>query len=125
MERWTFAIGAAIATLFTFHFSLFISTANAVEVDGIAATVGTEAILRSDVMNEMARSGARDGLVYSDVLDEMINRKLILKAARESKMTMQEWVVENRVREIVNGSFGGDRNKLVEALGKQKMSYPE
>lgn len=125
MERWTFAIGAAIATLFTFHFSLFISTANAVEVDGIAATVGTETILRSDVMNEMARSGARDGRVYSDVLDEMINRKLILKAARESKMTMQEWVVENRVREIVNGSFGGDRNKLIEALGKQKMSYPE
>lgn len=125
MERWTFAIGAAIATLFTFHFSLFISTANAVEVDGIAATVGTETILRSDVMNEMARSGARDGQVYSDVLDEMINRKLILKAARESKMTMQEWVVENRVREIVNGSFGGDRNKLIETLGKQKMSYPE
>ena len=99
--------------------------AQAVEVDGIAATVGTETILRSDVMNEMARSGVRDGRAYADVLDEMINRKLVLKAARESKMTMQEWVVENRVREIVNNSFGGDRNKLIEALGKQKMSYPE
>ena len=99
--------------------------AQAVEIDGIAATVGTESILRSDVMNELARMGAPDGRAYADVLDEMINRKLMLKAARESKMTMQEWVVENRVREIVNTSFGGDRNKLIEALGKQKVSYPE
>ena len=97
----------------------------AVEVDGIAATVGTETILRSDVMNELARMGAPEGQGYSEVLNEMINRKLILKAARESKMTMQEWVVENRVREIVNKAFGGDRNKLIEALGKQRMSYPE
>ena len=97
----------------------------AVEVDGIAATVGAESILRSDVMNEMARSGARDGSSYSDVLNEMIDRKLILKAARESKMTMQDWVVENRIREIINKSFGGDRNKLIETLGKQKISYPE
>ena len=98
---------------------------SAVEVDGVAATVGTESILRSEVLNELARMGAPDGQAYQDVLEEMINRKLILKAARESKMTMQEWVVENRVREIVNKSFGGDRNKLIEALGKQKVSYPE
>ena len=119
--------GLAFQTFLILHSSFFISTstAHAVEIDGIAATVGTESILRSDVMNEMARTGARDGRPYSDVLDEMINRKLVLKAARESKMTMQEWVVENRVREIVNTSFGGDRNKLIEALGRQKMSYPE
>lgn len=117
--------GVMLGAFLILHSSFFISTANAVEVDGIAATVGTESILRSDVMNEMARMGALDGQGYSDVLNEMINRKLILKAARESKMTMQEWVVENRVREIVNNSFGGDRNKLIETLGKQKMSYPE
>ncbi|MBQ0031724.1 MAG: peptidyl-prolyl cis-trans isomerase [bacterium] len=125
MGRRSFVSGIAFQMFFILNSSFFISTANAVEVDGIAATVGTETILRSDVLNEMARSGARDGQVYADVLEELINRKLILKAARESKMTMQEWVVENRVREIVNNSFGGDRNKLIEALGKQKMSYPE
>ena len=99
--------------------------AQAIEVDGVAATVGTETILRSDVLNELARMGAPDGEGYSMVLNAMIDRKLILKAARESKMTMQEWVVENRVREIVKKSFEGDRNKLIEALGKQRMSYPE
>ena len=99
--------------------------AAAIEVDGVAAAVGTETILRSDVMSELARMGAPDGQAYTRVLNEMIDRKLILKAARESKMTMQEWVVENRVREVINKSFGGDRNKLIEALGKQRMSYPE
>ena len=121
----TVVAGFVLQGFFILNSSFFISTANAVEVDGIAATVGSESILRSDVMNEMARTGARDGGAYSEFLEEMINRKLILKAARESKMTMQEWVVENRVREIINRSFGGDRNKLIETLGKQKISYPE
>ena len=127
MGRRLFAAGAIASALFTFPFSLFLSTstAYAVEVDGVAATVGTESILRSEVLNELARMGAPDGQAYRDVLEEMVNRKLILKAARESKMTMQEWVVENRVREIVHKSFGGDRNKLIEALGRQKVSYPE
>ena len=117
--------GFVLQAFFILNSSFLISTAHAVEVDGIAATVGTETILRSDVLNELARMGAQDGRAYADVLNEMIDRKLILKAARESKMTMQEWVVENRVREIINKSFGGDRNKLIEALGRQKMSYPE
>ena len=105
--------------------TLFALSLSAIEVDGVVATVGTETILRSDVMSEMMRTGARDGQAFSDILNEAINRKLILKAARESKMTMQDWVVENRIREIVNKSFGGDRNKLIEVLGKQRISYPE
>ena len=117
--------GFVFQAFFILNSSLLIPTANAVEVDGIAAVVGTETILRSDVMSEMARMGAPDGSAYSEALNAMIDRKLILKAARESKMTMQEWVVENRVREIINKSFGGDRNKLIEVLGKQRMSYPE
>ena len=97
----------------------------AVEVDGIAAMVGTETVLKSDVLNEMQRVGAPDGGAYQEVLNAIIDRKLILKAAHESKMTMQEWVVENRVREIIDKAFGGDRNKLIETLGQQKISYPE
>ena len=99
--------------------------AQAVEIDGIAAAVGTDSILRSDVLNEIARAGTPEPPEYSDVLNRMIERKLILKAAQESKMTIQEWVVENRVREIVNRSFDGDRNKLIETLGRQQVSYPE
>lgn len=99
--------------------------AAAVEVDGVAARVGTETILRSDVAEEMRRMGLRDPSCFEEVRNDMIDRKLILKAAVDAKMTMQDWVVESRIREIVDKSFGGDRNKLIEALGHQRISYPE
>ena len=98
--------------------------ASAVEVDGIAARVGTEAILRSDILDEMRRMGAPDEK-YNEIRNQMIDRKLILRAASEAKMTMQEWVIENRIREIIKKGFDGDRNKLMDALTRQKVSYPE
>lgn len=99
--------------------------ARAVEVDGIAAKVGSETILRSEVAREMMRQGIRDAARFAEVRDEMVERKLIVKAAADAKMTIPDWVVENRVREIVQRSFGGDRNRLVEMLGEQRVSYPE
>lgn len=107
-----------------FAAAAILSSAVAVEVDGIAAKVGTDTILRSEVYTEMGRLGiGADG--YVGIRNEMIERRLILKAARESKMTMQEWVVENRVREIIAKSFQGDRNKLLEALSQRKVTYGE
>lgn len=97
----------------------------AVEVDGIVAKVGTVAILRSDVENELQRTPPQMRGTFSETLDQLVDRKLILKAAAESKLTMQEWVVENRIREIINRSFDGDRNRLIQTLGQQKTSYPE
>lgn len=105
--------------------ALAISAASpAAEVDGIAARVGTETILKSDVLLEMRRLRAPES-DYAKVRNEMIDRKLILKAAGAAKMTMQDWVVENRIRDIVDKAFGGDRNKLMETLAQQKVSYPE
>ena len=94
------------------------------EVDAIAAKVGDETILKSDVAMEMRRLNAPPS-AYADVRNEMISRKLFLRAARAAKMSMQEWVVENRIREIIEKSFGGDRNKLMETLARQKVAYPE
>ena len=101
------------------------AAAAAVEIDGVVARVGEDSILRSDVIAEMQRRGMRDGDTFTTVVNELIDRRLILKAAKESKMTMQEWVVENRAREIIAKSFGGDRNKLIETLTRQKTSYSE
>ena len=105
--------------------ALVVATAAGYEVDGVAAKVGSETILRSDVYEEMRRMGERDDSRFAEVRNEMIERKLMLKAAAAAKMTLQEWVVENRVREIIGKAFGGDRSKLIETLGKQKLSYPE
>jgi len=99
--------------------------AMAVEIDGVAAKVGSDTILRSDVVEEMRRMGLHDSSRFDEIRNEIIDRKLILKAAVESKMTIQDWVVENRMREIIDKAFGGDRNKLIETLGRQRISYPE
>lgn len=102
----------------------FVGALCAVEVDSLAARVGTETILKSEIFHEMQRMNA-PASAYADVRAEMIDRKLILRAAREAKMTMQEWVIENRIREIIKNGFGGDRNKLMEALAQRKMPYLE
>ena len=99
--------------------------AAAIEVDGIAARVGEGTVLRSEVYAEMQRRNLRDSSQYAQVLNELVDRMLILRAAKDSKMTMQEWIVDNRVQEIVKNAFGGDRNKLIEELSRQKISYPE
>ena len=103
---------------------LLASAAVAVGVDGIAAKVDSSVILRSEVVNELRRMGA-DATRFTEVRNDMIDRRLILKAAAASKLTMQDWVVENRVREIIARVFGGDRNKLMETLARQKISYTE
>jgi len=99
--------------------------AQAVDIDGIAATVGGASILNSEVRGEMHRIGADPNDDYNAVLNKLIERKLILAAAATSKMTMQEWIVDNRIREIVERGFNGDRNQLIAALAREKLPYTE
>ena len=97
---------------------------SAVEVDGVAARVGSATVLKSDVYREMARAGA-DPSRYVEFRNQLIDRELILKAAQESKLVLQDWVVEERIQEIINRAFGGDRNRLMATLSRDKISYPE
>ena len=96
----------------------------AVEVDGIAARVGSSVILKSAVLGEMRRAGVGEEK-YAEVRGEMIERELILKAAARAKLQMQDWVVENRVREIVTRMFGGDANRFKAALARDRVTFPE
>ena len=98
--------------------------AHAVEVDGIAARVGSSVILKSDVVGEMRRAGVGPDR-YAMVRSEMIERELMLKAAAAAKLQMQDWVVENRVREIVTRVFGGDMNRFKATLAKDRITFPE
>ena len=98
--------------------------AHAVEVDGIAARVGSSVILKSDVVGEMRRAGVGPDR-YAMVRGEMIERELMLKAAAAAKLQMQDWVVENRVREIVTRVFGGDMNRFKATLAKDRVTFPE
>jgi len=113
-----------VSALIAFPILFIASAASAVEVDAIAAKVDSDVILKSEIVTEMRRSGAGADR-YDDIRNELIERRLILKAAGEAKMTLQDWVIENRVREIVQRAFGGDRNRLLEALAREKVSYVE
>lgn len=105
--------------------ALFVaSSAGALEVDGLAATVGTVSILRSEVLGEMQHAGL-DESQFAACCSRLIDRKLILLAAKDAKMQMQDWIVENRVNEIIRDVFGGDRNKLISALANEKLPYSE
>ena len=111
-------------------------TVCAAMLDGLAAKVNDTVITVGDVMTEIQRSPRLRGhfvaskaedaaKLYSETLDMLIDRKLILQAAAEKKMQMQEWVVDNRVREIVKNAFGGDMNKLNAELTKGKISLSD
>jgi len=111
-------------------------TIYAATLDGLAAKVNDAVITVGDVMSEIQRSPRLRGhfaasktedaaKLYSETLEMLIDRKLILQAAAEKKMTMQEWVVDNRVREIVKSAFDGDMNKLTEELAKSRIALTD
>jgi len=103
--------------------------------DGVAAYVNSEMITIAEVMNEVrrspwagtsaARNEKRMREMYQATLKALVDRKLILAAANKSKMSLQGWAVENRVREIVANNFGGDRVKLHQLLADRKITFEE
>ena len=112
-------------TILATAIALAASFATAVEIDGLAATVGPATILKSEVYAEMRRAGIQDDSRYEEILARLVERSLMLKAAADAKMTLQEWVVDDRIRTIIDDAFGGDRNKLVESLAREKTTYAD
>ncbi len=117
---------------------LAVAAARGAVMDGLAAKVDDECIMIGDVLAEVRRNpaareqfaaAARDKAkltaLYQAAIDTLIDRKLILKAAAEKKMEMQEWVIDNRVREIVKENFNGDRNELEAELQKSNTPFEE
>jgi parvulin-like peptidyl-prolyl isomerase len=108
---------------------------SAVLLDGVAAYVNTEMITIGEVMSEVRRSPWADTApelrekrlreLYTATLNALIDRKLILAAARKSKMELQGWAVDNRIREIVANNFDGDQTKLHDLLADRKIAFEE
>lgn len=105
-------------------------------LDGVAAYVNGDVITISEVMNEVHRSlwqsklsdaekEARLPELYRATLEALIDRRLILAAARESKVRLQSWAVEARIRSIIDDHFAGDKTKLAQMLSSRQMTYEE
>ena len=121
-------------------FAAFLAAAAAsgAVMDGIAAKVNNDVITIGDVLAEVRRNpaarenfafAARDRAkleaLYREAVESLVDRRLILSAAADKKMDMQEWVVDNRVREIVKENFHGDRNELEAELQKTNTPFEE
>lgn len=125
------AAGAAIAEL---SLSSGPRKAKGMLIDGVAAYVNGDFITISDVMTEVRRSPYASGgqlneanlrKLYNITLNALIDRKLILEQAKKSKMSLQSWAVDNRIREIVANNFNGDESKLNQILSDRGISYEE
>ena len=108
--------------------------AHGVVLDGLAAKVNDAVITVDDVgtaIGDLRRSGALKvtgediKTAYSNTVEFLVERRLILQLAAEKKVTFPEWVVEGRIREIVKDKFDGDMNKLNAMLAQTKTPLTE
>jgi len=101
-------------------------------LDGVGAYVNDSTITISEVMSEVRRmpnlsrnDEVRMREMYYATLNAMIDRRLILDYAKKTKVQLQSWAVDARVREIVMNNFDGDETKLYDLLADRKMSREE
>ena len=108
--------------------------AHGVVLDGLAAKVNDAVITVDDVgtaLGDMRRNGklpaseADFKTVYSNTVEHLIERRLILQQAAEKKVTFPEWAVDGRIREIVKEKFDDDMNKLNAMLTTIKTPLTE
>lgn len=130
-----------IFSLFTLYVSLFTSFAKESPkpstrlLDGVAAYVNEAKITISEVMSEVRRlpidhipvNEREEQLrqMYHVALVGMIDRRLILDAAKKQNVQLQPWAIDARVREIIANNFEGDEAKLNVVLADRKITKEE
>jgi peptidyl-prolyl cis-trans isomerase SurA len=115
--------------------------ASAVEpqvVDGIAAVVNGEVVTYSQVR---ALSAPRERLLRSQfkgkdlenkllelrqlAVKDLIDRRLVIQAFKKESFQIPDHFVDDRVRQIIQESFGGDRNTFIKTLEAQNYTLGE
>jgi peptidyl-prolyl cis-trans isomerase SurA len=104
-------------------------------VDGIAAQVGTEVVLISDVdrladpvVSKLREQGATDAdiaMLRGDVLDRLIERKLITLLAKRAEIEASEYEIDEAVAAVAqeNGLSADALRQTVEAQGLSWSGY--
>jgi len=100
-------------------------------MDGVGAYVNDSTITISEVMSEVRRmplprnDEPRMREMYYATLNAMIDRRLILDYAKKTKVQLQSWAVDSRMREIISNNFDGDSTQLYDLLADRKVSIEE
>jgi peptidyl-prolyl cis-trans isomerase SurA len=104
-------------------------------IDGIAAVVNGDVITFSQVQEvagpeEQSLRQQFTGQELIDrvketrlaVLNDLINRQLILQEFKKKEYTLPDYVVEEQVQEVIKDDFGGDRQAFIRTLAAQGYS---
>src|SRR5436853_2263295 len=107
-------------------------------VDGIAAIVNGDVITYSQVRllsaprEKLLRSQATGEELVNKVkearqaaLNDLIDRQLIIQAFKKESYQIPDHYVDERVHEIIQESFGGDRNTFIKTLEAQNYTMGE
>src|SRR5438874_9281671 len=107
-------------------------------IDGIAAVVNSDVITYSEVR---ALSAPKEKLLRSQfrgeelvtklkearaaALKDLIDRQLIIQAFKKEGYQIPEHFLDQRVKDIIQENFGGDRNTFVKTLAAQNYTIGE
>ena len=104
-------------------------------VDGIAAVVNGEVITYSQVRQLVApreqvlRQQLKGDELIKQVkaareaaLKDLIDRQLIVQDFKKNGFQLPDWLVDQRIDEIIRENFGGDRNTFIKTLQAQNYT---
>ncbi len=107
-------------------------------VDGVAAVVNGEVITYSQVRGVVAPREKLLSAQFSGeelikkvkearaaALQDLIDRQLILQAFRKENYQIPDHFVEERMHDIIQTDFGGDRNTFIKTLEAQNFTMGE
>jgi peptidyl-prolyl cis-trans isomerase SurA len=132
----TSLVAAAMLPLSTLCYAAY--AADPQVVDGIAAVVNGDIITYSQVRELVA---PREKLLRSQLtgealakniketrelaLKDLIDRQLILQAFKKENFQIPDHYVDQRLHEIIDENFGGDRNTFIKTLEAQNYTIGE
>lgn len=112
--------------------------AEAQVIDGIAALVNSDVITYSQVRDvsapkeKLLRSQYQGEQLVAKIkeareaaLKDLIDRQLIIQAFKKESFLVPDHFVDERVREIIQENFGGDRNTFIKTLQAQNFTLGE
>lgn len=107
-------------------------------VDGIAAVVNgdiitmsqvrmvvgpRERLLRSQYSGEELQKQLKE--VRAAALKDLIDRQLIVQSFKDEKLSLPDYFVDQRIKDIIRENFGGDRNTFIKTLQAQNYSLTQ
>ena len=115
-----------------------ISQVAADTVDGIAAIVNDRVLTYSDVRElatpaiqnayRLYNGSERDKKIQQagvDALNTLVERALVLQEFNEKGYRIPEYVFDNRMREIIEEQYGGEKNALIRTLAARGMTMDQ